>query len=164
MSDWIDSFYADVDAQLTERVLDRFTPDGELVFGSNPPAIGHPAMREVLENLRAALSGMRHEWCNRWTVDEKTLVLETRVHYTTRGGTEVILPSVSVIDRDASGLITSLRIHIDAAPLFGALDAESVTAQPEPAASHEAAGRPAGARVERRPDPVERGGIHCPNK
>ncbi|MCZ0984793.1 nuclear transport factor 2 family protein [Streptomyces diastatochromogenes] len=140
MSDWLHSFYADVDAQQTERVLDRFTPDGELVFGSNPPAIGRAAMREVLENLRAALSGMRHEWCNRWTVDERTLVLEARVHYTTRGGTEVVLPCATVIDRDASGLITSLRIHIDSAPLFTALDAESVTAQPEPVSSDKAAG------------------------
>ncbi|MGW1028286.1 nuclear transport factor 2 family protein [Streptomyces sp. NPDC002577] len=140
MSDWIDSFYADVDAQLTDRVLDRFTPDGELVFGNNPPAIGHDAIREVLENLRAALSGMRHEWCNRWTVDQKTLVLEARVRYTTRGGTEVVLPCATVIARDSSGLITSLRIHIDAAPLFAALDAESVTGQPESAASHEVDG------------------------
>ncbi|MER7789687.1 nuclear transport factor 2 family protein [Streptomyces sp. NPDC097640] len=128
MSDWIDSFYADIDAQLTERVLDRFAPDGELVFGNNPPAIGHDAMREVLDNLRHALAGLRHEWCNRWTVDRGTLILEARVHYTTRGGAEVVLPCVTVIDRNPSGPVTSLRVHIDAAPLFAILDAESVTA------------------------------------
>ncbi|MFJ8026189.1 nuclear transport factor 2 family protein [Streptomyces sp. NPDC096311] len=133
VSAWIDSFYADIDAQLTERVLERFAPDGELVFGNNPPAIGHDAMREVLDNLRHALAGLQHEWCNRWTVDQGTLVLEARVHYTTRGGAEVILPCVTIIDRAPSGLVTSLRVHIDAAPLFAVLDAESV-------ASHEVAG------------------------
>ncbi|ADI04649.1 hypothetical protein SBI_01528 [Streptomyces bingchenggensis BCW-1] len=127
--DWTDAFYADVDAQLTERVLDRFAPDGEIVFGNNPPAIGHDAVRELLENLRAALTGMRHEWCNRWQVTPTTLVLEARVHYLTRGGAEVILPTVTVIGRGPSALITSLRVHIDAAPLFAALDAEAVAAQ-----------------------------------
>ncbi|MFE4756761.1 nuclear transport factor 2 family protein [Streptomyces mirabilis] len=127
ISEWIDSFYADVDAQLTERVLDRYAPDGEMVFGNNPPAVGLAAIREVLENLGHALDGLRHEWRNRWAVDERTTVLEALVHYRTRGGTEVNLPCVTVIDRDASGLITSLRIHIDAAALFAAFDAESMT-------------------------------------
>ncbi|WP_262699561.1 MULTISPECIES: nuclear transport factor 2 family protein [Streptomyces] len=131
MSEWIDSFYADVDAQLTERVLDRFAPDGEMVFGNNPPAIGHAAMREVLENLRHALAGMRHEWRNRWTVDEETLVLEARVHYNTRSGTVVVLPCVTVIERNPSGMVTSLRIHIDAGPLFAALDADAVAGRTE---------------------------------
>jgi len=128
MSEWIDSFYADIDAQLTDRVLNRFAPDGEMVFGNNPPAIGHAAIREVLDNLRQALGGMRHEWCNRWTVDGGSLVLEARVHYFTRGGSEVVLPCVTLIDRDAAGLVSSLRILIDAAPLFAALGAEAAAA------------------------------------
>ncbi|WP_329142601.1 nuclear transport factor 2 family protein [Streptomyces sp. NBC_01456] len=128
---WIDSFYADVDAQDTQRVLDRFAPDGEIVFGGTPPAIGHPAVREVLENLRAALTKMEHEWRNRWQLDPTTLVLEARVRYFTRGGAEVLLPCVTVIERTSAGLITSLRIHIDAAVLFATLDTESVIAPAE---------------------------------
>ncbi|MFK0113009.1 nuclear transport factor 2 family protein [Streptomyces sp. NPDC091217] len=127
--DWIDSFYADADAQLVERVVDRFAPDGEMVFGNNPPAIGRAAIREVLTNLGVALAGMRHEWRNRWQADDQgTLLLEALVHYTTRGGTELPLPCVTVIARAVSGLVTSLRIHIDATLLFTALSGEAATA------------------------------------
>ncbi|MFE0511939.1 nuclear transport factor 2 family protein [Streptomyces sp. NPDC058964] len=137
MPDWIgwtDSFYADIDAQLIERVLDRFAPDGEMVFGNNPPAVGHVAIREVLDNLRAALSAIRHEWRNCWQADDRgTVLFEARVHYTTRGGTELTLPCVTVIARAPSGAVTSLRIHLDPAPLFAALTEESAAAPPEDA-------------------------------
>jgi hypothetical protein len=126
---WTESFYTDVDAQLIDRVLDRFAPDGELVFGNNPPAVGRVAIREVLDNLRAALSGIRHEWRNCWQADDRgTVLFEARVHYTTHGGTELTLPCATVIARTPSGAVASLRIHIDTAPLFAVLAAESATA------------------------------------
>ncbi|MGW7823600.1 nuclear transport factor 2 family protein [Streptomyces puniciscabiei] len=137
MPDWIgwtDSFYADIDAQQIERVLDRFALDGEMVFGNSPPAVGHVAIREVLESLGATISAIRHEWRNCWQADDRgTVLLEARVHYTTRGGTELTFPCVTVIARAPSGAVTSLRIHLDPAPLFAALAAESAAAPPEAA-------------------------------
>ncbi|MEU9079785.1 nuclear transport factor 2 family protein [Kitasatospora sp. NPDC048538] len=126
---WTESFYTDVDAQSIDRVLDRFAPDGELVFGNNPPAVGRVAIREAMDGLHAALAGIRHEWRNCWQVDDRgTVLLEARVHYLTRGGTELTLPCVTVIARAPSGAITSLRIHLDASPLFAALAAEAAIA------------------------------------
>jgi hypothetical protein len=125
MSDWSDAFYADVDAMRLQPVVDSFAPDGEMVFGNNPPAAGSAAIQELLTGFWSAIGGLRHEWLNRWTVDEVTSVLDARVHYTTHGGTEVVIPCVTVIDRDSSGLITSLRIYGDAAPLFAAIGGES---------------------------------------
>jgi hypothetical protein len=125
MSDWSDTFYADVDAMRLEPVVDSFAPDGEMVFGNNPPAVGRVAVREMLTGFWSAIGGLRHEWRNRWTVDESTSVLDARVHYTTHGGSEVVIPCVTVIDRSPSGLITSLRIYGDSAPLFAAIGAES---------------------------------------
>ena len=125
MSAWSDALYADVDAMRLRPVLDRFASDGEMVFGNNPPAVGRAAVSELLAGFWSAIGGLRHEWRNRWTVDEGTSVLDARVHYTTHGGTEVVIPCVTVIDRGPSGLITSLRIYGDAAPLFTAIGTES---------------------------------------
>jgi hypothetical protein len=96
-----------------------------MVFANIPPAAGHAAISELLTGFWPAIAGMRHDWRHRWAVDEGTSVLEARVHYTTHGGTEVAVPCVTIIDRGPSGLITSLRVHLDAAPVFAAAGAES---------------------------------------
>jgi hypothetical protein len=51
-------------------------------------------------------------------------VLEVVTHYTTKGGVEVPVPCVSLLDRSADGKVTSLRVHIDLAPLFAQIGAE----------------------------------------
>jgi hypothetical protein len=51
-------------------------------------------------------------------------VLEVVTHYTTKGGAEVAVPCVSLLDRNADGKVTSLRVHIDLAPLFEQIGAE----------------------------------------
>ena len=59
-------------------------------------------------------------------------MFEALLHYTTKGGAEVSLPCVSLLDRAADGLVSSLRVHIDLAPLFAAMEAESQEAAPVP--------------------------------
>lgn len=130
MSDWIHACYTDIDAMDLPAVLDRFSADGEIVFGNNPPAVGHTAIGELLTGFWSTIAGMRHEWRHRWTVDETTAVLETRVHYTTHAGTDVTVPCVTVCERTDSDLITSLRVYLDPAPLFERIGAEATaTAQ-----------------------------------
>ena len=129
MSDWIDAFYADIEGMRLQETLDHFAPGGELVFANNPPAVGHAAISELLTGFWSAIAGMRHDWRHRWTVDHGMSVLEAQVHYTTPGGAEVVVPCVTIIDRGSSGLITSLRIHLDAAPVFAAIGAESHATQ-----------------------------------
>ena len=102
MSDWIHACYTDIDAMDLPAVLDRFSADGEIVFGNNPPAVGHTAIGELLTGFWSTIAGMRHEWRHRWTVDETTAVLETRVHYTTHAGTDVTVPCVTVCERNDS--------------------------------------------------------------
>ena len=51
-------------------------------------------------------------------------MLEVVTHYTTKGGAAVAVPCVSILDRDGDGKVTSLRVHIDLAPLFERIGAE----------------------------------------
>lgn len=126
MSDWITDYYADVDALRLESYLDRHTDDAEVVFGNNPPAVGRQAIGEAIGGFWSMIGGLRHERRNLWFVDDgATAVLEVLVHYTTKGGAEVSLPCVSLLDRAADGKVRSLRVHIDLAPLFERIGAEA---------------------------------------
>jgi ketosteroid isomerase-like protein len=126
MSDWITDYYADVDAMRLPSYLDRHTDDAEVVFGNNPPAVGKQAIGEAIGGFWSMIGGLRHERRNLWFVDDgRTAVLEALLHYTTKGGAEVEVPCVSILDRAEDGRVSSLRVHIDLAPLFERIGAEA---------------------------------------
>ena len=126
MSDWITDYYADVDGMRLQSYVDRHTDDAEVVFGNNPPAVGKQAIGEAIGGFWSMIGGLRHERRNLWLVnDGNTAVLEVVTHYTTRGGAHVAVPCVSLLDKNADGLVTSLRVHIDLAPLFAQIGAEA---------------------------------------
>jgi ketosteroid isomerase-like protein len=125
MGTWIDEYYADVDAMRLEAFVERHSDDAVVVFGNNPPAVGKEAIGANIGGFWSMIGGLRHERRNLWFVnDGDTAVLEVVTHYTTKGGAEVPVPCVSVLDRDADGKVTSLRVHIDLAPLFERIGAE----------------------------------------
>jgi ketosteroid isomerase-like protein len=133
MSTWIDDYYADVDAMRLEPFVERHSDDAAVVFGNNPPAVGKEAIRAAIGGFWSMIGGMRHERRNLWFVnDGATAVLEVVTHYTTKGGANVPVPCVSLLDRNADGKVTSLRVYIDLAPLFERVGAEQA-ASPEAA-------------------------------
>ena len=126
MSDWITDYYADVDGMRLSSYVDRHTDDAEVVFGNNPPAVGKQAIREAIGGFWSMIGGLRHERRNLWFVDDgRTAVLEALLHYATKGGAEVSVPCVSILDRVDDGRVSSLRVHIDLAPLFERIAAEA---------------------------------------
>jgi ketosteroid isomerase-like protein len=125
MSTWIDDYYDDVDAMRLEPFVERHSDDAAVVFGNNPPAVGKEAIRAAIGGFWSMIAGLRHERRNLWFVnDGATAVLEVVTHYTTKGGAAVPVPCVSLLDRNADGKVTSLRVYIDLAPLFERIGAE----------------------------------------
>jgi len=132
MSDWIDDYYADVDAMRLDPYVDRHSDDAVVVFANQPPAVGKDAIRAAIGGFWSMIGGLRHERRNLWFVnDGATAVLEVVTHYTTHGGAQIGVPCVSLLDRNADGLVTSLRVHIDLAPLFAQIGAEEAAGHPE---------------------------------
>jgi ketosteroid isomerase-like protein len=126
VSDWVTDYYADVDAMRLQPYVARHTDDAEVVFGNNPPAVGKAAIAEAIGGFWSLIGGLRHEMHHVWFVDGGgTAVLEVTTHYTTKGGARVSTPCVSILDRAADGRVRSLRVHIDLAPLFAEMAAES---------------------------------------
>jgi ketosteroid isomerase-like protein len=131
MPTWIDDYYADVDAMRLEAYLEHHSDDAAVTLGNNPPAVGKEAIGATIGGFWSMIGGLRHERRNLWFVnDGDTAVLEVVTHYTTRGGATVSVPCVSLLDRNADGKVTSLRVHIDLAPLFERIGAEQAE-QPE---------------------------------
>ena len=126
MSDWITDYYADVDGMRLQPFVDRHTDDAEVRFANFAPAVGKEAIGEAIGGFWSMIGGLRHQRRNLWFVnDGGTAVFEALLHDTTKGGAEVALPCVSLLDRAADGLVSALRVHIDLAPLFERIGAEA---------------------------------------
>ncbi|WP_018180653.1 nuclear transport factor 2 family protein [Jongsikchunia kroppenstedtii] len=126
---WLIDTYADVDGQDLDALLLRFAPEAELIFANSPAAVGRDAIRETLTQFWGTIGGLRHEFRALAETDRNGLAVEGTCHYRTHGGAQVPLPVVTMIDRDDHGLITSMRIYIDSAPLFAQIGAESSAQQ-----------------------------------
>jgi hypothetical protein len=126
MSDWVSDYYADIDALKLDSFVERHSEDARIVFGNNPPVTGSKAIEELVAVMFGPLSGLRHERRNTWYLDGgDTAVVEALVHYSTKGGGQVAVPSVSLVDRGSDGLVRSLRVYVDVAPVLARIAAES---------------------------------------
>jgi len=131
MSDWITDYYSDVDGMRLQPFLDRHTDDAVVQFANFPPSVGKEAIGAAIGGFWSTIGGLRHERRNLWFVDDGgTAVFEALLHYTTKGGAEVALPCVSLLDRAADGRVSSLRVHVDLGPLFERIGVESAAQAP----------------------------------
>ena len=113
--DWLREHYARVDANDFAYVLGRFSDQVEVRFGNRPPATGKEAARELLADVHRAFESSRHRFANVWQQGGTTLV-QFEVTYILHGGATVPMGTFTVLDRE-DGLITSMRVYIDEAPL-----------------------------------------------
>lgn len=130
--EWLVAYYTAVDSLDLDAVLALHTDDTTVTFGNNPTAVGKEQMAGAIGGLFSILRGMRHTFVRTWETDGGTVgVLDARVTYLLVNGASVTVPTASLLTR-RDGLISDLRINIDMAPVFGALQAEV----PEPAGAH----------------------------
>ena len=105
MSDWLTDYYNDVDGMRLQPFVDRHTDDAIVQFANFPPSVGKEAIGAAIGGFWSTIAGLRHVRRNLWFVnDGNTAVFEALLHYKTKGGAEVALPCVSLLDRAADGL------------------------------------------------------------
>lgn len=115
---WLNDYYRKVDALQMDPFIDAHTDDVQVTFGNNPPAVGKGQVRESIGQLWSMLRGMEHEFVNAWEPEPNTGVLEAKVTYHMKDGRDVTLPVTSILTQ-RGGLVQTLRIYIDMAPVFG---------------------------------------------
>jgi len=116
MSDWIQDYFADVDAMRLDEFVERHTDDAVVTFNNNPPAQGKDEIRETIGGFWQMIGGMRHDIRNRYE-DGDTVILESDVTYIRKDGSEVVINTTSVLHRDGE-LVDRLSFYNDPAPIF----------------------------------------------
>jgi ketosteroid isomerase-like protein len=116
MSDWIEEYFADVDAMNLDAFVERHTDDAVVRINNNPPAQGKEEIRAVIGGFWEMIGGLRHDIRNRYE-DGDTVILESDVIYTRKDGEEVVINTASVLHRDGE-LVDSLSFYNDPTPIF----------------------------------------------
>jgi ketosteroid isomerase-like protein len=116
MSDWVDDYFADVDAMRLDPYVERHTEDAVVSFNNNPPAQGKDEIRAAIGGFWELIDGMQHDVRNRFD-DGDTVILESDVHYTRKDGQVVTVKTASVIHRDGE-LVDRLTFYNDPAAIF----------------------------------------------
>jgi ketosteroid isomerase-like protein len=124
MSNWVAEYFRVVDSMDMDTFLDLHTDDCVLTFANSPDAVGKQQIGEAIGGLWSAIAGLRHDIRNRWVTDDGTGVQEATVVYTTHGGNDVPIPVTSLLTQ-RDGKVSSLRIYMDATPLFAQIGAEA---------------------------------------
>jgi ketosteroid isomerase-like protein len=118
MSDWLRTYYDNVDNMRLDEFVDSHTDDVIVQFGNNPPARGKDEVREAIGQFWMMIDGLQHTF-NQVHESDGTTVLEAQIDYTRKDGQVVTVPCASVLDRVDDGKISALRVYIDLAPVFG---------------------------------------------
>jgi ketosteroid isomerase-like protein len=114
---WLTAFYAKVDALDTEGVLDGFSPDATMRYGSGATMPGRDAIRAGLTWLFTHYRTIGHEFRNVW-VAGSALLVEATVTYGCADGRDVAVPALTIIEH-RDGRIDDLRVFIDPTPTQG---------------------------------------------
>ena len=114
---WLTAFYAKVDALDTEGVLDGFSADATMRYGSGETMPGRDAIRAGLTWLFTHYRTIGHEFRNVWTAGPALLV-EATVTYGCADGRDVAVPALTIIEH-RDGRIDDLRVFIDPTPTQG---------------------------------------------
>lgn len=116
MSDWIRDYYDDVDNMRMDEFIAWHSSDVRVRFGNNPEAQGHEQVRGAIGHFWDEIEGLRHNIVHSWEVDD-TAVVEALIDYTRKDGQVVTIPCTTMLHR-AGDEVDSVRIYMDAAPIF----------------------------------------------
>lgn len=116
MSDWIEEYFADVDAMRLDDFVERHTDDAVVSFNDNPPAQGKDEIRATIGGFWDMIDGLSHNIVNRLE-DGDTTVLESEVTYTRKDGQEVTVKTASILHRDGDK-VDRLVFYNDPSPIF----------------------------------------------
>jgi ketosteroid isomerase-like protein len=116
MKHWVSDMYADIDAMRLDAFAAALAPDVKVVVGNNPAMNGRQAAKDGIGYFFSTIDGIKHHLVN--VVESNGLTfLEANVEYRRKDGKQVTVPAVTVLERDG-GLVKSLRIYFDVAPVY----------------------------------------------
>jgi len=123
---WLWDYYADVDAMRMDEYLAHHTDDVVVRFANNPEAHGKEQVRAGIGHFWELIDGLRHDFVNVFQ-DGDTTVAEALIDYTRKDGGVVTIPCTTLLHR-RGGLVDSVRVYLDVAPIFAPAASEAQAA------------------------------------
>jgi ketosteroid isomerase-like protein len=91
--------------------------DCEMQFANNAIVKGKKNVVEALKAFWETIDGDEHTLYNILGTDE-CFMLEAHNTFKRKNGTTVTIPAVAITERNSEGLVTSVRLFMDVAPIF----------------------------------------------
>jgi hypothetical protein len=120
---WFLDYVAAIDAKDLARYRPMLADNCTFQVNNGPPTVGKSAVLTGLGHYWPKFSTLEHDLLNVYGTDT-SFAVEALNHYTRLDGRAVTLRAVAFTDRDATGLVTSIRVYSDPGPLFDPNPAE----------------------------------------
>jgi hypothetical protein len=115
--EWLKEKYTAVDAMDAEAYRLFLADDCKLMFGNNPIVQCNNEIIGGIKHFWDAIGGLDHSFISVLGYDHHFSV-EAIIDYTRKDGKVVAIPCVTIIERNAEGLATFVKIFIDTTPIF----------------------------------------------
>jgi hypothetical protein len=115
--DWLKSKYTAVDSMNAELYRTFLADDCQLQFGNNPIVKCNNEIIGGIKHFWEAIAGLDHSFLSILGSDHH-FAAEARIDYTRKDGKVVIIPCVTIIERNDDGLASFVKIFIDTNPIF----------------------------------------------
>ena len=114
---WYLSYLTVLDAKDVEGYGAFLSDDCEMQSNNNSPVQGKAIILNYLSEYWNTFGSLTHDLLNIYGSDSN-FVLEALNHYTRIDGKSVTITAVAFTDRNAAGLVTSVRFYTDTKPVF----------------------------------------------
>ena len=105
-----------VDRMDPAEYITHFAEDGQVVFGNQPPAVGHANIQQALTEFYKTLRVMRHTVERIW-VEPGATISQATVHYERQSdGKAFDLPATTIIDEPGER-VRKMQFFMDLSPL-----------------------------------------------
>lgn len=115
--EWYLSYLKVLDAKNVAGYVTFLSDDCVMQSNNNPPVQGKATIQKYLFQYWSTFRSLTHDLLNIYGSDSN-FVLEALNHYTRQDGKPVTVTAVAFTDRNASGLVTSVRFYTDTTPVF----------------------------------------------
>ena len=123
VSQFLDEYYSEMESNDPARYSRYYADDIRLTFGNEEVIVGREAVVEAFDSMLSRFASLHHDLVSVWPQADGVVIFESVGTWLLRGGESVSIPACSVFTI-SGGVFTELRIYVDNAPVFAALERE----------------------------------------
>ena len=123
VTDFLKRYYAAMETNDPHQYGAFYAENIQLTFGNEAPIVGRDAVLKAFHGVLKRVRSLHHDLVSVWPESRGVVIFESIGTWHLFSGKSVSVPACSVFTI-ANDLFTDLRIYVDNAPVFAALDEE----------------------------------------